>query len=56
MEFENYVVNQRTGQTLHKTHVWKLVYLFMRHPNAAAQHDGGGAVVYFSTVTHGVWC
>lgn len=53
MEFENYMVKQFTGQTLHKTHVCKFVYLFMRHSSAAAQHDGGGVVVYFS-MTHGL--
>lgn len=47
MGFQNYMVNEFTGQTLHKTHVCKFMYLFMRHPNAAARQDGGGVVVYF---------
>lgn len=54
MEFENYKVEKKkkkkrfTGQTLHKTHVCKFVYLFMRHPDATARHGRGGVVVYFS--------
>lgn len=36
------------ARLLHKTHVGKFVYLFMRHRDAAARHGGGGVVVYFS--------